>query len=109
MGSTSRRKGRKVELEIVHKHEDIDVPCRRRQAAGLKDGPDDPDLLVAGCLTAEVKARAGGQGFKTLERWLADHDLLFLRRDRAEPLVLMPWALYAAILPHWYESGAGTH
>ena len=108
MSRMSRDKGRRIELEIVHLHHGIDVPCRRRQAAGIADGPDDPDLLVAGCLDAEVKARASGSGFKTLERWLAKHDLLFLRRDRKQPLVVMPWEVYAAILPHWYESGACT-
>lgn len=112
MGSKSRRKGRRAELEIVHRHEGskdfpgIDVPCRRRQAAGIPDSPDDPDLLVGGCLDAEVKARASGSGFKTLERWLGERDLLFLRRDRQAPLVVMPWEMYAAMALHWYESGA---
>ena len=48
--------------------------------------------------TAEVKARAGGEGFKTLERWLPDHALLFLRRDRAPPLVLAPWDTYGDLV-----------
>ena len=47
---------------------------------------------------AEVKARAGGDGFKTLERWLGDNDLLFLRRDRSTPLVVMPWSLYQDLM-----------
>jgi len=40
MGSKSRRKGRKAELEIVHRHEGgsgfagIDVPCKRAQPTG---------------------------------------------------------------------------
>lgn len=29
--------------------------------------------------------------FVTLERWLGNHDALFLIRDRADPLVLLPW------------------
>jgi hypothetical protein len=47
-------------------------------------------------LVCEVKARKSGEGFAMLERWLGDADALFLRRDRAEPLVALPrrvWAL----------------
>jgi hypothetical protein len=32
-----------------------------------------------------------GAGFATLERWLGDADALFLRRYRADPLVVLPW------------------
>ena len=54
---------------------------------------------------AEVKARAGGGGFKTLERWLGDNDLLFLRRDRSTPLVVMPWSLYEQLMREVYTKG----
>jgi hypothetical protein len=37
-----------------------------------------------------VKARANGESFATLERWLGDADALFLRRDRASPIVVLP-------------------
>ena len=37
-------------------------------------------------LVGEVKTRGNGEGFALLERWLGDADMLFLRRDRAEPL-----------------------
>jgi len=55
-------------------------------------------------LVAEVKARAGGEGFRTLERWLSDKDLLFLRRDYAEPLVLMPWAVYEKLMKNQFPA-----
>jgi hypothetical protein len=47
---------------------------------------------------AEVKARKDGQGFAQLERWLDTYDLLFLRRNHADPLVVMPWRVWAAML-----------
>jgi hypothetical protein len=37
-----------------------------------------------------VKARKNGSGFALLEKWLDTYDVLFLRRDRADPLVLLP-------------------
>jgi len=43
---------------------------------------------------AEVKARKNGNGFTTLETWLADYDCLFLRRNHAEPLVVLPWRVW---------------
>jgi hypothetical protein len=58
-------------------------------------------------LVAEVKARAGGQGFVTLERWLGDNDLLFLIRDRAAPMVLLPWSIYAELVSR--QSPTGSH
>lgn len=106
MGAKSRRKGGRIEREIVHRHEELGITCRRRQAAGHARGHDDPDLLIGDALVAEVKARASGGGFKTMERWLGDDDLLFLRRDNADPLVLMPWAVYARLITCWHNRHA---
>ena len=47
---------------------------------------------------AEVKARKNGSGFTQLEKWLSEYDVLFLRRDRADPLVLLPWSTWATLL-----------
>jgi hypothetical protein len=49
-------------------------------------------------LVGEVKARGNGEGFATLERWLGDNDALFLRRDRAEPMIVLPWRAWARLL-----------
>jgi hypothetical protein len=56
-------------------------------------GPD------AAPLVCEVKARGNGEGFAMVDRWLGDNDILFLRRDRAEPLVVLPWSIWARLLP----------
>jgi len=47
---------------------------------------------------AEVKARKNGNGFTTLETWLADRDCLFLKRNNAEPLVVLPWRIWCSLL-----------
>jgi len=96
VGKFSRDKGGRAERELVHKHRDIGVPAQRVPLSGAVEGYKG-DLIVAG-LRAEVKARASGEGFKTLEGWLGDNDLLFLRRDRAEPLVVLPWKTWARVL-----------
>ncbi len=47
---------------------------------------------------AEVKARKNGAGFATLDRWLGEFDVLFLRRNGVDPLVVMPWRTWARLL-----------
>ena len=49
-------------------------------------------------LKAEVKARGTGSGFRTLERWLGKNDVLFLIRDRATPLVVVPAHIWMEII-----------
>ena len=106
--SSAKRKGTRIEREIVQLHHDAGVPCKRvpwsgvigtlhpefdRLKGDVRVFPDTED-----CMVGEVKSRAGGQGFVTLERWLGDNDLLFLRRDRAKPLVAMPFEVYIDLL-----------
>jgi len=43
----------------------------------------------ATALTGEVKSRAKGQGLRLLEKWLSGNDVLFIKRDRQAPLVVM--------------------
>jgi hypothetical protein len=45
----------------------------------------------------EVKARKDGSGFAQLERWLGDFDLLALRRNKADPLIILPWRVWATL------------
>jgi hypothetical protein len=49
-------------------------------------------------LVAEVKKRKGGAGFTQLERWLGEYDLLVLRRNHADPMIVLPWRTWAALL-----------
>jgi len=49
-------------------------------------------------LVAEVKARKNGAGFTTLEGWLSDFDCLFLKRNHATPLVVLPWRVWRSLL-----------
>lgn len=97
MGKMSRDKGQRIERELVHLHQAAGLDASRVPLSGAAGGPYSGDLRI-GDLRAEVKARASGSGFKQLEAWLADHDMLFLRRDRQRPLVVMPWATYEKLM-----------
>jgi hypothetical protein len=105
MAHPSRRKGDRCEREIVALHQAAGISAHRVPLSGSVGGVYGGDLRIAGNLRAEVKARARGAGFTTLERWLTGSDLLFLRRDRAEPLVVLPWATYLRIASPVLGSG----
>jgi hypothetical protein len=89
-GRASRAKGDRREREIVSLHTALGVKAERvplSGATGYQGRSADVDCYLFGPdaapLVCEVKARANGTGFATLERWLGDADALFLRRDRA--------------------------
>lgn len=101
MTNRSKQKGSRIEREIVHLHTAIGIPAERIPLSGAAGGSFTGDVII-GDLRAEVKARANGDGFKTLEGWLGKNDLLFLRRDRQQPLVVMPWAIYESLIKSKY-------
>ena len=103
MSNSERAKGIRIEREIVELHRKIGVPAERvplSGAAQYQGTGHDVDIYAFGKdpLRAEVKGRADGAGFTMLERWLSDYDLLFLRRDRQEPLVVLPWRTWVRIV-----------
>jgi len=100
-GRSAKRKGYRVEREIVALHLDMGLEAERVPLSGAAGGSYTGDLVIAKSWRGEVKARKGGAGFKVIEGWLGDNDLLFLRRDRAEPLVVLPWATYQALMEAW--------
>lgn len=102
------KKGGRVEREIVALIRELGVECRKVPLSGalakrlgdeyagdVKLWPFGPDNAP---LTLEVKARAGGAGFATLERWLGSCDALVLKRNGVPPMVAMPWTLWARLL-----------
>lgn len=99
-GARHRRKGSRVEREIVAKHIEIGVPAKRVPLSGAQDGyPGDVEVTLRdGPITGEVKARKSGAGFVTIEKWLGENGVLFLRRDNADPIVVVPWSTWARLL-----------
>lgn len=101
MSKSQRDKGARAEREIVQLHRDMGVHAERYPASGatrFRGHGHDVDCYVFGAdaapLVAEIKARGEGKGFTMLERWLAEYDLLCLRRNGAKPLVVLPWRVY---------------
>jgi hypothetical protein len=71
-------------------------------ASQFRDSGHDVDIYLFGRdqapAEAEVKGRKNGAGFATLETWLGDFDALFLGRNNADPLVLLPWRMWVRIV-----------
>ncbi|SRR6266536_1976253 len=105
MGKASRDKGGRIEREIVNRHLEMGIKAARYPYSGgtrFRDSGHDIDLYLHGNDNApavfECKARGNGGGFVTLEKWLGEYDGLFLRRDHADPLVLLSWPAWARLL-----------
>lgn len=106
MGKASRDKGQRRERQVVQMHTVLGVKAERVPLSGAAVFRDtrgtDVDVYARGNDEApfccEVKARANGEGFATLERWLGEADGLFLIRDRAAPMVVLPWARWAELI-----------
>src|SRR5262245_23819615 len=104
-GARHRRKGDRIERELVERHRALGVHAERYPLSGasrFRGSGHDLDVYAFGReeapLVAEVKARKNGAGFTTLETWLGEFDALFLRRNHGEPLVVLPWRLWARLL-----------
>lgn len=104
-GRSPRRKGDGIERELVELHRALGIHAERYPLSGanrFRGSGHDLDLYVHGRdeapLVAEVKARKNGAGFAQLEKWLGDYDALFLRRDGADALVLLPWRVWADLI-----------
>lgn len=97
-----RTKGLRVEREIVAMHQAMGVHAERVPLSGAAGGSYKGDVIIEFSasvrLRAEVKSRNEGQGFALLQRWLADNDMLIVKEDRKEPLVVLPWETYRKLI-----------
>jgi Holliday junction resolvase len=104
-GARHRRKGDRIEREVVDAHRALGIHAERYPLSGasrFRGSGHDVDIYALGPdeapLTTEVKGRRSGAGFVTIETWLGEYDALFLRRNNADPLVVLPWRVWARLL-----------
>jgi hypothetical protein len=90
----SRRKGAAEERALVRFLQQRGFAAEKISRTGYR-GPDLSVPLLGVDRAVEVKAR--GNGFATLYRWLGNADLLIVRANRREPLVVVPLWLGAEI------------
>jgi len=94
MGKAQRDKGKRGELDAVHKLKNMGIHAERVPLSGAsayKDLKHDVTLYHPekdAIIKAEVKVR--GTGFKQIYDWLGDNDILLIKSDRNEWLVVQP-------------------
>jgi Holliday junction resolvase len=97
-GRGARQKGNRLERSLVHALQDAGFAAERVPLSGAARGRFGGDLsvpLLGVDRRVEVKAR--GAGFRQLYAWLDGADLLIVRADRSEPLVIIPFRLAVEI------------
>tara|TARA_R100000664_G_C2726859_1_gene118571 strand:+ start:648 stop:938 length:291 start_codon:yes stop_codon:yes gene_type:complete len=87
MGKKSRDKGARIEREVTHLFKEAGFKTIRTGTLQTYKPNDAPDI-IADQYRIEVKARANG--FKQIYQYLEGNDLLVLRADNKEPLVVQP-------------------
>jgi Holliday junction resolvase len=98
-GRRSRDKGARVERGIVMALQAAGLAAVRVPLSGAVGGRFSGDVIMplAGRdLCLEVKARA--DGFRKLYDWLRDRDVLIVKADRQEPLVVVRLSMAAALV-----------
>lgn len=97
-GRASRDKGNRAERAIVKFLQARGFAAERVPLSGSAGGSYLGDVTIPVLSVdrvAEVKCRANG--FRELYKWLEARDLLIVRADRKEPLVILPLRLAAEI------------
>jgi Holliday junction resolvase len=93
-GRSSRDKGNRAERAIVRFLQERGFAAERIPLSGSAGGSFIGDLTVPVLgvdRVIEVKVRANG--FRELYAWLEQRDLLIVKADRKEPLIILPLRL----------------
>ena len=90
MGRQSRDKGARTERAIVHLLQSHGFAAEKVSRM-YKPGEDISFPLLGIDRSVEVKCR--GDGFKQLYEWLQGRNVLIVKADRREPLVIVPLSL----------------
>lgn len=80
-----KRKGSRVEREIVNYLNNKGIPAKRVPLSGSTGFKG--DIIIDGSLRCEVKARK--DGFKQIYKWLEGNNYLFIKANRKPVLVIM--------------------
>jgi Holliday junction resolvase len=105
-GRRSRTKGARTERAIVNAIKASGIAAERVPLSGSVGGRFAGDVILplkGRDLCVEVKARA--EGFRELYSWLDQRDVLIVKADRQEPLVVVGLSLAAEIAKVGTENG----
>ena len=90
MPNRQRQKGDRFERALVKQLQANGIDARRVPLSGSAVGfTGDVQAVIAGEQVI-IEAKSRKDGFKQLYQWLVDRDLLVVKADRHEPLVVLP-------------------
>ena len=99
MGRFSRNKGYRIENELVTRLRAAGISATRVPLSGQTEHSSG-DLVIrfanGNVLQGEAKARRAFPAY--LSDWLNGNDFVVLRPDKADPVVLLPWALFTELI-----------
>jgi len=98
MSRASRDKGNRTERAIVRLLQDRGFAAERVPLSGAARGRFGGDVSVPVLgIGRRVEDKCRGNGFRELYKWLDNADMLIVRADRREPLLVIPLKLAAEI------------
>ena len=107
MSAKGKIRGYQNEKWTEQKHKEAGIPCERVPLSGSIGGKYAGDLAIPDVnrrmFILECKARRGGAGFKVLEGWMKDKDILIVKRNYQDPLVVMSFDLYLRFMKVYME------
>jgi|SRR6516165_7667515 len=89
-GARRRWEGDRIEREIVQRHIALDVCSERYPHIDIYTFGYDEAPPAAG-----IKSRKPGSGFLVIENWLGGCDALILHTNDSDPIVCLPWRVWA--------------
>ena len=93
-GRASRQKGNRAERALVRALQDKGFAAERVPLSGSAGGSYCGDLTVPLLgVDRVIESKVRAHGFAQLYDWLDGRDLLVVRADRKEPLVVLPLGL----------------
>lgn len=104
MSKASRDKGMRRERQLVEMHRVLGVRAERTPLSGATPFRNSVDIDIypfgahAEPWVGECKARASGEGFVQIKKWLGEADFLALMEDREKPLIVLPWERWQELL-----------
>jgi Holliday junction resolvase len=97
-GRASRQKGNRTERAIVRLLQERGFAAERVPLSGAARGRFGGDVsMPVLCIDRRIEVKCRGSGFRQLYAWLDGADLLIIRADRRELLVVIPLNLAAEI------------
>lgn len=108
MGKSQRRKGTDEERAIVHALRALDGwDAKRVPMSGAADGfPGDVIATAPNGDKFRIESKRRGHGFKQIEKWLGDNDLLWIRADFRDGMWVVPARIMVELLKRYGKDEA---